>query len=382
MRSIRATSPSGPSASGSAPSGTQCSSEPGTNDAGAQQVVVGRAEEGAEAMISRREFLRGLTLAGTASLAGLGPELAGAEPPPETTRLRISRVPSTCRSPEWMAEELLRAEGFSHVQYTPTAGTVGVEQALASGEADISGHFAAPVILRVEAGDPIVILAGEHVGCFELLGTDRIRTIRDLKGRAVAIPALDPSPYAFLASMVSYVGLNPNKDINWVKHRAGEAMQLLADGKIDAYLGFPTEPQEFRAKKIGRVVVNSAVDRPWSQYFCCMLVGNREFVRKNPVATKRAIRAILKSAEICAVAPEKVAKSIIAKGLAKNYDYALEAIKSLPYGRWREYDAEDTVRFWALRLHEAGMIKSSPQKIIAQGTDWRFIAELKNELKG
>ena len=87
-----------------------------------------------------------------------------------------------------------------------------------------------------------------------------------------------------------------------------------------------------RAKKIGRVVVNSAVDRPWSQYFCCMLMGNREFVRKNPVATKRAMRAILKSAEICAVAPEKVAKSIVAKGVAKNYDYALEAIKSLPYG--------------------------------------------------
>jgi NitT/TauT family transport system substrate-binding protein len=330
---------------------------------------------------SRREFLCALTLATASGVLGLKDEAAAAEPPPEMTRLRIPQVPSTCRSPEWVAEELLRTEGFTDVQYIPVPGTQGVERALASGEADIGGHFAAPVILRLEAGDPIVMLGGEHIGCFELLGTERIRTIRDLKGRAVAIPALDPSPYAFLASMVSYVGLNPNKDINWVKHRAGEAMQLLADGKIDAYLGFPTEPQELRAKKIGRVVVNSAVDRPWSQYFCCMLVGNREFVRKNPVATKRAIRAILKSAEICAVAPEKVAKSIVAKGVAKNYDYALEAIKSLPYGRWREYDAEDTVRFWSLRLHEAGMIKSSPQKIIAQGTDWRFLKELKKELK-
>jgi len=333
-------------------------------------------------MISRREFLRGLTLAGTASLAGLGPELAGAEPPPETTRLRISRVPSTCRSPEWMAEELLRAEGFSHVQYTPTAGTVGVEQALASGEADISGHFAAPVILRVEAGDPIVILAGEHVGCFELLGTDRIRTIRDLKGRTVAVPALDPSPYAFLASMTAYVGLDPNKDINWVKHPASESMRLLAEGKIDAYLGFPPEPQALRAKGIGRVVVNSAVDRPWSQYFCCMLVGNREFVRKHPVATKRALRAILKAADLCAVQPERVARFIVEGGVAKNYDYALQAIKGLPYGRWREYDPEDTLRFYALRLKEAGMIKSSPQKIITQSADWRFLSELKKELKG
>jgi NitT/TauT family transport system substrate-binding protein len=229
-----------------------------------------------------------------------------------------------------MAEELLRSEGFSDIQYVPIQGTLALQRSLASGEADIGAHFAAPVILRLEAGDPIVIVGGEHVGCFELLGSERIRTIRDLKGRAVAVPELDPAPYAFLASMISYVGLNPRKDINWVKHRAGEAMQLLAEGKIDAYLGFPTEPQAFRAKKVGRVVVNSAVDRPWSQYFCCMLTGNREFVRKNPVATKRAMRAILKSAEICAVAPEKAAKSIIAKGVGKNYDYALEAIKASP----------------------------------------------------
>jgi NitT/TauT family transport system substrate-binding protein len=330
---------------------------------------------------SRREFIKNMTVAGTAAVLGLRSDTFAAEPPPETTRIRIPQIPSTCRSPEWVAEELLKAEGFTDIQYIPVPGTQGVERGLASGEADIGGHFAAPVILRLEAGDPIVMLGGEHVGCFELLGTDRIRTIGDLKGRTVAVPALDPSPYAFLASMVSYVGLNPNKDIHWVKHSADESMKLLAEGKIDAYLGFPTNPQEFRAKKIGRVVVNSAVDRPWSQYFCCMLTGNREFVRKNPVATKRAIRAILKSAEICAVAPEKVGKAITAKGVVKNYDYALEAIKSLPYGRWRDYDAEDTVRFWALRLHEAGMIKSSPQKVIAQGTDWRFWRELKKELK-
>jgi NitT/TauT family transport system substrate-binding protein len=304
-----------------------------------------------------------------------------AEAPPETTRLRIAQLPSTCRSPEWIAEDLLRAEGFTDVQYVPTAGTLGVERALASGEADISGHFAAPVILRIEAGDPIVILAGEHVGCFELLANERVQTIRDLKGRTVAVPELDPSPYAFLASMVAYVGLDPRTDIRWVKHPVSESMSLLAEGKIDAYLGFPTAPQEFRARQIGRVVVNSAVDRPWSQYFCCMLVGNREFVRKHPVATKRALRAVLKSADVCAIEPEQVARTIVGKGLARNYDYALQAIQELPYGKWREFSPEDTVRFYALRLHEVGMIKSSPQKLITQGTDWRFLNELRQELK-
>ena len=53
----------------------------------------------------------------------------------------------------------------------------------------------------------------------------------------------------------------------------------------------------------------------------------------------------------------------------------------MPYDRWREYNPEDTVRFYALRLHEIGMIKSTPQKIIAEGTDWRFLDALKRELK-
>ena len=335
---------------------------------------------------SRREFLAKIGLAGSAAFLGLQSDVFAAEPPPETTRIRIPQIPSTCRSPEWMAEELLRAEGFTDVQYIPKQGTQEVERALASGEADIGGHFAAPVILRLEAGDPIVIVGGEHVGCFELLGTDRIRTIRDLKGRAVAIPALDPSPYAFLASMAAYVGLDPRRDINWVKHSAKESMTLLANGKIDAYLGFPPNPQELRAmKKIKsiRVVVNSMVDRPWSQYFCCMVLGNRDFVRKNPVATKRALRAILKGSDLVASEPKRTARFLVDKGFTQNYDYALEALTEMKmaYTAWRDYDPEDTLRFYALRLHEAGMIKSSPQKIIAQGTDWRFLKELKKELK-
>jgi len=156
-------------------------------------------------------------------------------------------------------------------------------------------------------------------------------------------------------------------------------MRLLADGKVDAFLGFPPDPQELRAKKIGHVVIDSGSDRPWSQYFCCMVTANRDFVRKHPVATKRALRGILKAANLCALEPQRAARRIADRGY--NYDYALATLKDIPYDKWREYDAEDTVRFYSLRLHEIGMIKSGPQKILAQGTDWRFLNELKKELK-
>jgi len=331
---------------------------------------------------SRRTFLRGLTLTGTAGLLGLPTRWVAAEPPPETTRIRLVRVPSIYQAPSYVAEPLLHSEGFTEVHYLQKAGTADIEKALASGEADLNGHFAAPLLLRLEVGDPIVILAGLHIGCFQLFGTHEIRTIHDLKGKIVAVPALDSSRYVFLASMVAYVGLDPRKDLNVVTHPGPESIRLLAEGKIDAYLGFPPEPQEMREQQIGHVVVNSTVDRPWSQYFCCMLAGNREFVRTHPVATKRALRAILKAADICTLEPEQAAQFIVDKGYAKRYDYALQAIKELPYSQWREYSPEDTLRFYALRLYEVGMLKSIPQKLIAQGTDWRFFTELKQELKG
>jgi NitT/TauT family transport system substrate-binding protein len=330
----------------------------------------------------RRQFLRSAAFAGIA-LVGPQPEHALAEPPPETTRIRLARIPGICQSPQYIAEDLLRAEGFSEVHYLPTtAGTDGIEKALANGQVDINGHFAAPVIVRIEAGDPIVVLAGEHVGCFELFGSPRVRAIRDLKGKTVAVPEKDSARYLFLASMTAHVGLRLQKDVNVVSHPRGESIRLLSEEKIDGYLGFPPEPEELRAKNIGHVIVSSTVDRPWSQYFCCMLVGNREFVRKNPVATKRAMRAIVKAANICALEPAKVARFLVDRHFTSDYEFALRTLKSLPYGRWQDFDAEDTLRFYALRLHEAGLIRSSPQKILAQGTDWRFLNELKKELKG
>jgi NitT/TauT family transport system substrate-binding protein len=193
---------------------------------------------------------------------------------------------------------------------------------------------------------------------------------------------LGSAQHVFLSSMVAYIGLDPRQDITWVTRPPAESMQLLAEGQIDAFLGFPPEPQELRAQQIGHVVVNSATDRPWSQYFCCMVIGNRAFVQKHPVATKRALRAILKATDVCALEPERAARSLVDGGFAPRYDYALQTLREVPYGTWREYEPEDTVRFYALRLQEAGMIKSTPQKIIAQGTDWRFLNELKKELKG
>jgi NitT/TauT family transport system substrate-binding protein len=330
---------------------------------------------------SRRRFLGTLTSLGAAGLLGAPISLAQ-EAPPETTSIRIAKIAGICIAPQYVADELLRAEGFADIQYVATDAGIPAALSLARGKVDFTANFAPTFIIPIDAGEPITIVGGEHIGCFELFARDGIRSIPDLKGKNVGVQGLGSSPHAFLSTMAAHVGLDPVKDIRWVTSASPKPMELFAEGKIDAFLGFPPEPQELRARKIGRVIVNSTLDRPWSQYFCCMLAGNRDYVRGHPIATKRFLRAIIKATDLCVSQPERVAQRIVDGGFTPRYDYALQTLKEIPYSIWRSYDPEDTIRFYSLRLHEAGMIKSAPNKIIADGTDWRFFNELKRELKG
>jgi NitT/TauT family transport system substrate-binding protein len=315
-------------------------------------------------------------------VARLPTRAVAAEAPLETTKLTLHRSLSICQAPLYVAEELLHSEGFTDVKYMTFEESGGFYKALGAGAADLGHGFATVALTELDKDVPLVILAGLHVGCFQLIAGANIRAVRDLKGKTVAVRGLGSPPHLFLASMLAYVGLNPGADVTWVVLPSAEAIQHLADGRIAALMGFPPEPQALREKKIGHVVVDSSRDRPWSQYFCCMTLANREFARKHPVATKRALRAFMKAADICASEPDRAARTLVAMGITKRADYARQTMSDVPFDKWRQYDPEDTVRFYALRLHETGMIKSSPKKLIAQGVDWRFFRELKQELKG
>jgi NitT/TauT family transport system substrate-binding protein len=343
------------------------------------------------ARLGRRRFVRGaaglgLSAAGPALLAGCGGRgrpagPAPPEPPLETTRLRLGQAATICLAPQYLAQEFLPAEGFTDVSYVQIGVGDLALKPVASGDVDLSMNFSGTLIAGVEAGYPIVVLAGVHPGCFALFGTEGVRAIRDLRGKTVSVAELGGPQHLFLSSMASYVGLDPRKDITWLTRPGPESMRLLAEGQIDAHLAFPPFAQELQAKRIGHVIVDSTMDRPWSQYFCCLVYANTEFAQRHPVATTRALRAILRAADLCAREPERAARLLVDKGFAENYGYALEALRHIPYRNWRAYDPEDTVRFYALRLQEAGLIRSSPQKILAQAADWRFLTALKQEAR-
>jgi NitT/TauT family transport system substrate-binding protein len=310
--------------------------------------------------------------------AGILPlrQAEAAEPPPEITTLRLSKFPAICFAPQYVCEELLRTEGFTDIRYVETDGSA-IPHDLGRGKFDFATSLAMQHIAGIDAGAPITVVSGVHAGCYELFAQPGIHGIADLKGKKVGV-SVTPD---LIQVMAAYVGLDPKKDLILVSDRAAKPLELFMEGKVDAYLALPPEPQELHARGVGHVIVRTAVDRPWSQYFCCALAGNREFVARYPGATKRVVRAILKAADLCAGEPEQTARRLVDGGFTGHYDYALQTLNENPYGHWREYNPEDSIRFYALRLHELGMIKSTPQRILADGADWRFFDELKRELK-
>ncbi len=346
--------------------------------------------------LSRRDFLR---VAASAGAVGAGVVLLGAcsddgkrspastpgivvDPPPETTTIRLAKTFPTCTAPIHLAELFLAEEGFTDVQYIDDTGGDHGAQQTAAGEIDISASKTSGLTTAADRNDPLVILAGLHPTCFELFAGDRVQSLRDLKGKRIHVfstDATDPH-YVFMATLLAYVGIDLENEVEFVVSGLPSALAQLKAGTIDAFVGFPPISARIRADNIGHSLLDGITDPPWSQYFCCMATGNRDFVEKHPVATKRALRAILKAADVCAREPERAARYLVDKGYAEDYESMLHTVMHMSYASWREFNPEDSVRFFALRLRDAGLVKSTPDELIARVTDWHFLEEIKREL--
>ncbi len=333
--------------------------------------------------LNRREFIKKTALTGAAAYLGIDSDYGiAAEPPPETTRIRFQQPRSPCWVPQLVAERFLREEGFTDIQYIKHKRSDDPDILMAEGKIDMTTEFTGRMIRDVVPGNELVFISGLHVGCYSLIGSDRVNSVRDLKGKKVwAWTNMRSGPVIFFKALIAYVGLDPDKDVEYVLVPYDEALELFKQGKIDAFMSFPPGPQILREQGIGKVLVDTNVDRPWSQYFCCLMLSTRRFLTQYPIATKRALRAIFKANDLVAQDPAMAAKLIIEKKIRPP---ALEkplaqAFREIPYGKWRDYNPEDTIRFYALRLNELGMTKYSPNEIIAQNTDWSFLKSLKDE---
>ena len=346
-------------------------------------------------LLSRRRLLQGAAGLGLAAATGtLLPacgsggtgERQASEPkpdgPPETSSIGLFSIKETqCLAAQYVAEPLLREEGFTDIHYPRIPGKQLLDD-VKNGRVEFGMGYAAALIPLIEAGAPVVMLGGVHVGCWQVFASGEITSLRDFKGKTVSVVAPGLTDHLFISMTLNDVGLDVNKDVKVVNNPPSEYARLLSSGEVDAVVAFPPTTKDLRVKRIGRVVLNSLTDPPWSNYYCCTAFATRDWMEKHPVATKRALRAVVRGADVIAKDPEGSARFMVDRGLSDNFDYTCDILKEIPYKNiWRDFDPVDSVRFYALRLKQAGIIKSNPDEIIKRGTDFRYLTQLRKELQ-
>jgi NitT/TauT family transport system substrate-binding protein len=256
------------------------------------------------------------------------------------------------------------------------------------GEADVGIGYSQQIITRVDAGAPIVTLAGMHTGCGEVWTRPGISSIGDLKGKTIAVRVADPVSdawYGFWAAILASVGIDPRRDVNFVAYgEASSPLEIFLQGQSDAILVLANEVPTLRAspKNAGnKLLINMLQDPPWRQYYCCQLIVNRDWAHQNPAATRRVTRALLRANDRVAKDPAAAVTAGVAQGMVApaGYDFERAVLKNSSF-EWRDIDAAATLLYFAVQLAQVKLVNGRPQQLVTQASAFEILAELKRQL--
>jgi NitT/TauT family transport system substrate-binding protein len=337
---------------------------------------------GAAAALTVGPFLASCAPAGVATptATAVPPTATATLGPPETVSIGLAGDP--CDSAIFGAERYLRDEGFTDIVFTDMGGNA----AITAGKAQIGRGFPTGLFAAIESGIPkVVTLGGLHPGCVEIWAQPGVSSLKDLKGRTITVTgkALANAPYSYMAMTLKQAGIDPN-DVNWVVQADADTLKLFLDGKNDAvFVAAAAVPALMKnAANKGHVIHSQAMEEPWKSTNCCFIIVSEPWYRANPIAAKRALRAIYRTADTLPADRADVAKLATDKGLyggAAAYANVREAANMVPLD-WRAYDVEKAIRLYAPLLTDVGVLKASTDDLL-KSVDLKIFKELSTELK-
>lgn len=275
-------------------------------------------------------------------------------------RVRIGYVGITCEAPIFTAVEkgFFKEEGLE-VELIK-CDWKNYKDVLALGGYDLTHHLVMYFLKPIEQGLDVKFTGGIHRGCLRLQvpANSLVRTVRDLKGKRIAVPGMGTPPFIFAYRVLGTQGLDAARDVSWIVYPAAELGLALEKGEVDAIAN--SEPIGSMLVSQGKVrnVADQATDFPYSEEYCCAVLANGKFIARNPKATAAATRALLKAAKWVETNPAAAAKlSVEKKYLASTIDQNTFAISHLRYVPSVE-GARTAVKLAAGEMQKAGMLRS------------------------
>jgi len=250
------------------------------------------------------------------------------------TKIRVGYIGLTCEAPIFTAVEkgFFKEEGLDVELVRCQWATY--KDALALGRFDVTHHLVMYFLKPIEQGMDVKFTGGIHRGCLRVqAGTKgNIHTIKELKGKIIGVPGLGTPPFMFAIRVMAANGLDPSKDVQWRVYPAGELGLALDRGLVDAVADSEPIGSLLLADGKVRTIADQAKDAPYKNEYCCAVLVNGPFLKKNPKASAAATRALLKAAKWVSVNPLAAARlSVEKKYISSSVDLNAVAISNLDY---------------------------------------------------
>ena len=275
-------------------------------------------------------------------------------------KVRVGYVGITCEAPIFTAVEkgFFKEEGLE-VELVK-CDWKNYKDVLALGGYDITHHLVMYFLKPIEQGLDVKFTGGIHRGCLRLQVpvNSPIKKIQDMKGKRIAVPGMGTPPFIFSYRVLGTSGLDASRDVSWIVYPAGELGLALEKGEVDAIA--TSEPIGSMLVSQGKVrnLADQAKDFPYSEEYCCAVLGNGKFIAENPKAAAAATRALLKAAKWVEANPAAAAKlSVEGKYLASTADQNTFAISHLRYIP-SVIGAKNAVNLAAKEMQKAGMLRA------------------------
>lgn len=288
-------------------------------------------------------------------------------------KIRVGYVGITCEAPIYTAVEkgFFKEEGLE-VELVKCDWR-NYKDVLALGGYDVTHHLIMYFLKPLEQGLDVKITGGIHRGCLRVQAAvnGKVRTVKDLRGKRIGVPGMGTPPFIFANRVLGANGIDPSKEITWLVFPAGELGLALDKGEVDAVADSEPIGSMLVAQGKVRNVADQAVDMPYADEYCCAVIVNGKFLKRNPKASAAATRALLKAAKWVEHNPKAAAElSVKGKYLASTVEQNTVSISHLRYVP-SVSGAETAVRLAAEEMKRAGMLKRTTD--VASLTDKAFV---------
>jgi len=275
-----------------------------------------------------------------------------------SNKIRVGYIGLTCEAPIFTAVEkgFFKEEGLE-VELV-RCQWAQYKDVLALGGFDVTHHLIMYFLKPIEMGLDVKFTGGIHRGCLRVqAGIDgNIHTVEDLRNKRIGVPGMGTPPFVFASRVLGAHGIDATKEIQWRVFPAGDLELALKRGLVDAVANSEPIGSLMIADGAVRNIADQATDPPYREEYCCAVLVNGQFLKRNPKAAAAATRALLKAAKWVDTNPVAAARlSVEKKYILSNPELNAVALSHLHYIP-SVSGAEAAVNSAALEMKKAGML--------------------------